>query len=424
VARGFLELLFRQKLGLRSALLARSLSLVLFGVIIAIGVLAALVLLAIEIAAVAIAAAFLPLVLAVKKLWPGLVITPLVIDTLYGRRKPKLAAVRRQFETVARGVSASIDSFRFTFAVNATFLGYVARHDHHADFIYCHDLYCLQAAVLLKLRGGCRIAYDSHEYYPYLHRYRIFQQLTKLYEGVLVRFVDTYITVSPPLARELETTYVRPGIIAIPNVEPRPAKDFVFQDGELSTLAAGRLKLLYQGHFAEQRGLEEVLQEWRRVNGVRAVLFLRGPRNEWRDRLERVAGEHGLLGKSVFFLAPVLERDLIAAAGEADLGLIPYKDASLAYRFACPNKLSQYLHAGLGIVANAIPFVQAMIEENGIGLCYRSEEPGSLAQAIDRLAADRAEVERIRSNASITARDRYCWENYEGILLRSLETAP
>lgn len=319
-----------------------------------------------------------------------------------------------------RGVLDSLSIFRFNFRVTATFLRHLRHSGLAADAVYCHDLYSLQTGVGLKQRSACRVIYDSHEYYPYLHRYWVFRRLTQFYEGVLVSFADTYITVSPPLARELETLYGRDGIVAIPNVEPRPAAGQAALRSELSALAGERLKLLYQGHFAEGRGLEEVLREWRAVDGGRVALFLRGPPSRWRDRLEAMAKEAGFLGNSVYLLPPVLERDLIAAAREADLGLIPYKGASPAYRFACPNKLSQYLHAGLGIVANAIPFVRDLVDERGIGVCYAVDEPGSFARAVNRLAGDPAAVANLKHAAETTARDSYRWESYESRFLESI----
>lgn len=321
------------------------------------------------------------------------------------------------------GLAATLSSFRFIFRANATLLQRIRSRCLAADYVYCHDLYALQAAVMLRHESGCRLIYDSHEFYPYLERGRLFQLLTRLYEGVLVRFVDSYITVSPLLASALEGTYGRSGIVAIPNVEPLPTELAPPAAGELSTLAAGRLKLLYQGSFAEGRGLEEVLREWRQVDGTRAALFLRGPANRWRDRLEAMARDGGYLGKSIYFLPPVLERDLIGAAREADAGLIPYKSASRAYRFACPNKLSQYLHAGLAIVTNSIPFVRAMVDEQGIGVCYDSDAVGDFARAVNRLAHDPAELALLRRRATATGRDVYRWENYEDKLLASVEAA-
>jgi glycosyltransferase involved in cell wall biosynthesis len=370
-----------------------------------------------DVVAITIAAPFVLIVRTIR-----LLRAPLSYAILRAVRRRIPPGVPAFLTNLSSGVRVTASVFKFTFAANATLLDSIATSGERPDYIYCHDLYCLQTAVTTKLKWGSRVVYDSHEYYPHLYRYPLFVFLTRLYERVLVHFVDTYITVSPQLADALKQDYCRNTIVVIPNVEPLPA-DVPAAAGEMSSLAADRLKLLYQGNFAEGRGLEEVLREWRHVDGTRAALFLRGLQNPWRDRIETIAREAGLLGKSVYILPPVLERDLIPAAAEADLGLIPYKVESKAYRFACPNKLSQYLHAGLAIVANSIPFVRGMVEEQGIGVWYDSDQAGSFARVVNRLSADPAEVSRLRTRAAATARDAYCWEKYEDMLLAAVEAA-
>jgi glycosyltransferase involved in cell wall biosynthesis len=117
----------------------------------------------------------------------------------------------------------------------------------------------------------------------------------------------------------------------------------------------------------------------------------------------------------------VLEKDLIAAAQEADVGLIPYKGDLPSYRYACPNKLSQYLHAGLAILANRIPYVEQMVARGQAGLCYDVDESGSFARTVEALIADRPSVERFRRNALEFARREYRWEQYEDVLLALVE---
>jgi glycosyltransferase involved in cell wall biosynthesis len=369
-----------------------------------------------ELVAIVIAAPIILMDQSLRALHPVLIVSPLC----YALVRKVLTPIYPFLRDLGGGIQITASVFRFTFAANATLLGSIAVHAAKADCIYCHDLYCLQAAVITKLKRGGRIIYDSHEYYPYLYRYPLFTWVTRLYERILVHFVDIYLTVSPQLAEELKRDYQRRTVVVIPNVEPRPEAAVMPTDAALSEIAGGRLKLLYQGVFAEGRGLEEAIKEWQSVDGTRAAFFLRGPPNPVRDRLEALAEKLGLLGKSVFFLPPVLERDLISAAGEADLGLIPYKGDTKAYRFACPNKLSQYLHAGLGIVANSIPFVRTMVDEHGIGVCYDVDKPQSFASAVNRLARDPAEVARLRGRAAATARDTYHWEKYEDTLLASV----
>jgi glycosyltransferase involved in cell wall biosynthesis len=319
------------------------------------------------------------------------------------------------------GPRATLSVLRFTLQTNALLWDRASQIGRESNLVYCHDLYTLQAGVMLKRRWGVRLVYDSHEYYPYQYTSRCFRAVIGAYEAMLVREVDVYITVSPQLAEELERVYRARPVHAIPNVEPVPDPKPPIPKSEMSNLADGRLKLLFQGTFAEGRGLEEVLREWTGVDGTRVALFLRGPQNEWRERLERLAEELGLLGKSVYVLPPVLEKDLIGAAQEADIGLIPYKGDLPSYRLACPNKLSQYLHAGLAILANRIPFVEQTVARGQVGVCYDVDQPGSLARAVEALTGDPPAFERLRKNALEFARSEYNWERYEDALLALVE---
>jgi glycosyltransferase involved in cell wall biosynthesis len=325
---------------------------------------------------------------------------------------------RRSFEQLTIGSRVALSVFRFTFQANRLLLRYVDEHHVRPDAIYCHDLYSLQAGVSLKRKYGARLIYDSHEYYPYQYQFPIFSWLVRCYEACLVNAVDAYITVTPQLADELAKVYGAASVHCIPNVEPRPPIRLEPVVSKMSELARGRLKLLYQGQFAEGRGLEEVLREWRDVDGSKIALFLRGPKTDWRDRLEGLASELGLLGESVYLLAPVLERDLIGGAQEADIGLIPYKGDWLSYRFAGPNKLSQYIHAGLAIVGNNLPYVEQVIEHGKCGVCYDVSTKGSLAKTAGALASDRGLVERFKKNALAFSHGEYNWERYEPLLLK------
>lgn len=280
------------------------------------------------------------------------------------------------------------------------------------DVIFCHDLYTLQTGVVLKQQTGAKLAYDSHEYYPYQYMHPTFVGPTLWYERKLVPFVDLYMTISPELAVELSRVFGVPDVAVIPNAEPTPVGPVLPLGTEMARLAAGRRKFLYQGNFVEGRGLEEIVGEWTKVDAGRAALFLRGPQNAVQAALKDRVDRMGLLGKSVYFLPPVLEKDLIAAAAEADVGIIPYKGDLPSYRFACPNKLSQYMHAGLAILTNDIPFVARMTQAHEAGWVYDVRQPGSCAAQVAAALDDDA-LRHCRANSSALAATTYRWETYE-----------
>src|SRR5207248_10079768 len=143
------------------------------------------------------------------------------------------------------------------------------------------------------------------------------------------------------------------------------------------------------------------------VDGSRAALFLRGPDNMWREAALAKAAQLGLLDRSLYFLDAVREDELVAAAAEADVGIIPYKPLIINDRLSCPNKLSQYLHAGLMVVANELPFVKSVLVEAQAGLTYDSAKPNSLVEVVHRIVDDPELLQRSQENAVRFARERF-----------------
>jgi glycosyltransferase involved in cell wall biosynthesis len=183
-------------------------------------------------------------------------------------------------------------------------------------------------------------------------------------------------------------------------------------------LAGGRLAVLFLGNYAPLRGLEELISAWRQVPAENALLILRGPRWWYSADLERLAADQVRAGK-VVFLDPVPEEGLVASAAEADVGLIPYRPVILNNRYCCPNKLSQYMHAGLAILCNNLDFVKDLVREAGCGLDYDSDRPETLVAAVARFADDRAFTARCRENALRWGRSKFHWEAVCGPLMDS-----
>jgi glycosyltransferase involved in cell wall biosynthesis len=141
---------------------------------------------------------------------------------------------------------------------------------------------------------------------------------------------------------------------------------------------------------------------------------LRGPENSWREAAKSLARELGILDRSVYFLDAVSEEHLIPAAAEADIGVIPYLPRILNDRFACPNKLSQYMQAGLMVVANDLPYVRSVIEEAQAGLIYDSRDVNTLANIVARVLSDPVLLHTCRANALKFARETFHWQAFAG----------
>ncbi|GIK98114.1 MAG: hypothetical protein BroJett029_23230 [Alphaproteobacteria bacterium] len=287
------------------------------------------------------------------------------------------------------------------------------REQHRPAVIYCNDLDTLLPGTLMSMASGARLVYDSHEYWPYsnVEALPFHVWFFQRFERALIRRADAVITVSDPLARTLESAYGVREVHSIPNAEPWVGNlSTRTVAGELARLAAGRIGFLFQGSFAPQRGLEELVDAWANVDGRKAALFLRGPDNAWRQALATRAQRLGLLGTSVFVLQPVSVDELVTGATEADVGIIPYKPDSPAYRYACPNKLSQYMHAGIAILSNAIPYVAQQVESARCGLTYDSKDSSSIVTAVMRMAEHPTELADMKSAAREYGKTVFNWQ--------------
>lgn len=273
--------------------------------------------------------------------------------------------------------------------------------------IVCHDIYALGTALKFKARWGSKVLYDCHEFWPEadLLAQRWEQALTRAYERRLIRRADVVVTVSQPLARHLERTYGLKDVLSVPNACPR--------DLGVVSSAERRLELpirvLVQGRAAPRRGFEELLLAWRSFDDQRAILELRCPPSAYLADLKATCRDLERAGR-LRFSPPVGEDELIAAAAQADVGLIPYTGLSLNHVFACPNKLSQYMHAGLAILSNDLPNIRSIVEQYQCGLVYDAARPASLGEAILKLVDDLDLLQGMKRASTRAAAESFNWE--------------
>lgn len=349
-----------------------------------------------------------------------------------GARLDSLGPTRRFWERQGRPPATAAPSdladhhlgalFRFLsawafYALLISALHRRARAGPAPTLVVSHDIYALFPAVLAKRRYGARLLHDSHEYFPEsdLLAPRWQRMLTRLLERPFIRRADQVVTVSPPLARELERVYGLSHVLAVPNAEPRGP---VLEPQRSND---GRVRFLVQGQASPGRGFEGLLDLWSAVARPEALLQIRCPESDYVAELRARAASLVAAGR-VEFLPAVPEEELIEAASRADVGVIPYVGPSLNHVFACPNKLSQYMQAGLPVLANGdLDYVTEVISSYDCGVSYRSGEPDAFAAIVDALTTDASERARLGENGRHAAATEYNWETLAEPYLHALQ---
>lgn len=154
--------------------------------------------------------------------------------------------------------------------------------------------------------------------------------------------------------------------------------------------------LLYQGAVNLGRGVDWAIEALGLLPGCRLVVAGDGDELEamrrlaagkpWRDRVS-------FLGR----VAPVRLRPLMAGA---DVGLVMLEDKGLNYHFALPNRVGDFIAAGLPMVVSDLPEMASVVRRYGVGEVLAAPGPEALAAAVRRVldrcwtAADFAEARR------------------------------
>jgi glycosyltransferase involved in cell wall biosynthesis len=292
------------------------------------------------------------------------------------------------------------------------------------DVVHAHDAAMLLPGIIGARLTGALLVYDSHELatsVPY--RDRAWAWFVATIERVVVPRCEAVITVSDGIARRLRARYRLA-------VEPTVVRNV----SELQIDGPGGLRLrmgldartpliLHQGAPAPARGCEVLVEAVARLQGVH-LAFLGDAEDGYGEELRATVRDRGIANR-VRLLTSVPLAELLAHTAEADVGVTLLQDTCENHRLALPNKLFEYIAAGVPVVASALPETQRLIETHGVGWCSPPEDPDALAQVIAqalREGRDPALMERLRDTAQ-----ELCWEREQHRLLglyRRLAGAP
>lgn len=147
----------------------------------------------------------------------------------------------------------------------------------------------------------------------------------------------------------------------------------------------GPLHLNYLGLLEAPRGLGVVIDAMGscRARGLPVRLTVIGAGRE-RTRFERQARDLGLDDSTIRFTGYLPNADALRLVGEADVGLVPHQ-ATESWNTTIPNKLFDYMAAGLAILTSDARPAARIVRETATGEVYAGTDPGALVAAIERL---------------------------------------
>ena len=246
--------------------------------------------------------------------------------------------------------------------------------------------------------------YDAHELFTELKevisRPSVHRVWLKIEKKIVPKFQWGY-TVSESIAEEFHRRY-QVNYQTIRNVPILQTVEAYVQAEKI---------IFYQGAVNVARGLEYLVPAMQWVN---SKLVICGDGN-FMDQLKKIINEYQLEDKIELtgMLSPenlnkISQKAYIAVA-------VPEKEGLNQY-FALPNKLFDYIHAGLPQVTVNYPEYQKINRQYEIALLIDDISPKRIADALNNLMADDVLYRRLKANC-LKAREELNWQQEEKKLL-------
>ena len=281
-----------------------------------------------------------------------------------------------------------------------------------ADVYHSHDLNTLYVGAMCKRRTGARLVYDSHELQTERNRMtKWWRRWAAWNERRWLPHADAMIVASPSwidINRDKYGAVPDPSVTVINSPELEKVESPEDLRGELDIPDDAPI-LLYQGSIQENRGIEPAIDAITLLD--KAVLVVVGY-GYYRPTLEAQVRERGLEDRVKFF-GPIPNHELLRWTAAADIGLCNIVNSSLSYYTSLPNKLFEYIMAGIAVIGSDSPEIGRIVAEEGVGEVADPIDPTDLAQAASTILGD---LDRYRQ-ATRPAAEKYNWAIAEQKLL-------
>jgi glycosyltransferase involved in cell wall biosynthesis len=286
-----------------------------------------------------------------------------------------------------------------------------------ADVYHAHDLNTLEPAWRAARAHGARLVYDAHELYTEMPGLGAGErERWRRVERNLIGEADAIVVPSPARGDVLAERYGTERPVVVMNCPPGSAPP----DPAASPIAGLRRGseplLVYAGGFTTGRGLENLIHATRMLDVGRTVMIGWGPL----EAELRALTERERIGDRIAFYGPIDPDDVVAVVAGADVGLAPYLPVGLNNMLAAPNKLFEYLHAGLAVAASDLPDIRSIVSEHDVGELFDAADPGSIASAVQRLVSPAGRLSDVRARAAAAA-GRFTWQAQAKILVATYE---
>lgn len=286
------------------------------------------------------------------------------------------------------------------------------------NLLVSNDLDTLLPNFLIHKLKRIPLVYDSHEYFtetPELVNRPKIQHLWKTIEKAIVPKLKNCITVNQSIKKLFEDEYHIPFHV-VRNIPMQRNFSNLPSKAELSLPTDKKIILLQGSGINIQRGAEEAVEAMQYIENALLLIIGGGDvilvLKEMTVKLK--------LENKIHFIGRLSPEKLAAYTAQADIGLTIDKDTNINYRYSLPNKLFDYIHAGVPVVATPLVEIKNIIEHYNVGEFIQNHDPKHIANTLTNLLQNENRLFEYHQNTRKASKELN-WEVEKKVLIDIFE---
>lgn len=227
--------------------------------------------------------------------------------------------------------------------------------------VHAHSLPTLPFCIFVKYWKGAKLVYDTHELETEtITSHGLKRAILKTLEFFCIRHADAVMCVGAQIADWYAATYQIPRPFVMRNIPAYIATDTGINLRETFDIPSDKIIFLAHGILAEGRGLERIVTLFQTLPQHHIVFLGRGTLVPFIQ-----AASHAY--PHIHYHPEIPITQVIHTASSADVGFSNLWAACLSYKLSLPNKLFEYIYAGLPVLVGPMPEQQALVSQYNIG---------------------------------------------------------
>ena len=287
--------------------------------------------------------------------------------------------------------------FSLFFYLKFAFLLSVNLYKSKSKIFFAEDLQTLPFVFFFaKIKRGM-IYYDSRELFGFLAGLKersLVQFLLKNIEKAFITGVNHVITTGEMDAAFLRKQYRINNFVVIRNLPIYKKIDNPVDLYEQFKISRDKKILIYQGVIFHGRGLKSIFGILKELPEVVLVILGRG---EYENDFFEMVKEMNITDQVVFG-GNIQQDELLNYTAGAYIGLAMIENVSLSYYYALPNKLFEYILAGIPVIVSNLPQMDEIVKKYNVGFSIEPDSEDELKNAIKKLCEDETLYSNIKNN--------------------------